>query len=459
MNKSLRTIFVYLVMAIILAALSGFTLPSRQSKKIAVPEVHLAVQNSSFEEMDGSLPKGWKTRTWQPKAVFEVDSTVAHSGKNSLKISSAEGADASWMTVVPLKPEVLVDARKTLHPMSKYIYGQFIEHLGRSIYQGIWAEMLEDRKFYYAVGSPDSPWKPLGEPHSVWMNPVVAYVGVHAPEVRLKGDGRPGGIAQEGLALIQEKKYVGRVVLAGDPGVSPLNVRLRWGPGAEDRQTISIADVKSDYSTFPLSFTAGATAENARLEVWSNGGEAFRVGTVSLMPADHVEGFRPEVLALLKELDSPVYRWPGGNFVSGYNWKDGVGDPDRRPPRKNPAWQGIEHNDVGIHEFLAFCKLIGTEPYITVNSGQGDERLAADEVEYVNGAAGTPMGEWRARNGRPEPWGVKWWSIGNEMYGDWQLGHMPLQDYVKKHNRLARAMLAKDPAIKLVGVGAVGAWS
>jgi alpha-N-arabinofuranosidase len=343
--------------------------------------------------------------------------------------------------------------------MSKYVYGQFIEHLGRCIYQGIWAEMLEDRKFFYAVGSPESPWKPLGEPHSVWMNPVVAYVGVHAPEIRLKGNGKQGGVVQEGLALIQGEKYVGRLMLAGDPGAVPVNISLAWGPGAGDRQTISIAVIKSDYSTFPLSFTSEATTESARLEVWSNGGEAFRVGTVSLMPADNVEGFRPEVLALLKELDSPVYRWPGGNFVSGYNWKDGIGDLDRRPPRKNPAWQGTEHNDVGIHEFLAFCRIIGTEPYITVNSGQGDETLAADEVEYVNGAADTPMGKWRAQNGRPEPWGVKWWSIGNEMYGDWQLGHMPLQDYVKKHNRIARAMLAKDPALKLIGVGAVGSWS
>jgi alpha-N-arabinofuranosidase len=291
------------------------------------------------------------------------------------------------------------------------------------------------------------------------MNPVVAYVGVHAPEIRLKGNGKQGGIVQEGLALIQGKKYIGRVVLAGDPGAAPVNISLTWGPGAGDKQTISIAEIQSDYSTFPLFFTAEATTESARMEVWSNGGESFRIGTLSLKPADHVEGFRPEVLALLKELDSPVYRWPGGNFVSGYNWKDGIGDPDLRPPRKNPAWQGIEHNDVGIHEFLALCRLIKTEPYITVNSGQGDETLAAAEVEYANGSADTPMGKWRARNGRPEPWGVKWWSIGNEMYGDWQLGHMPLKDYVKKHNRIALAMRAKDPAIKLVGVGAIGSWT
>jgi len=523
---------------------------SARSETRSSAQSQSAVLNSSFEEVEGNMPKGWTIMTWQPKADFALDSSIAHSGKNSIRISSAEGADASWVIVIPakpfsryrlsgwvktqnlepgtsrgalfsfhgtdirtnavsgtqdwtrvelvfdsgandalslnclfggwgkatgtawfddvelellsaraLKPQVTVEAAKTLPPMSKYIYGQFIEHLGRCIYQGIWAEMLEDRKFFYAVNTEDSVWKSMGEPHSVWMNPVVAYVGVHAAEVRLKGNGRPGGIFQGDLALIKGKSYIGRVVLSADPGALPVEVSIVWGEGAEDKQTVSLEDIGDDYRTFPLSFTASASTDNARLEIWSSGGESFRVGTVSLMPADNIEGFRPEVLALLKELDSPVYRWPGGNFASGYNWKDGIGDPDRRPPRKNPAWLGIEHNDVGIHEFLALCRLINTEPYITVNSGQGSETMAAEEVEYVNGASSTPMGTWRAENGRLEPWGVKWWSVGNEMYGDWQLGHMPLQDYVKKHNRFAEVMRAVDPSIKIIGVGAAGPWS
>jgi alpha-N-arabinofuranosidase len=536
----------------VLILVSSFSGTASDAKKaiIAPSQAQPWVPNSSFEDIDGGLPKGWKTMTWQPKAEFALDSSVAHTGKNSVRISSAEGADASWMTVIPVKPyskfrlsawiktqnlepgtgkgalinfhqagfqtaavagtqdwtrvelifdsgandalslnclfggwgksrgtawfddveiellssrklepRVTVDAAKTLAPMSKYIYGQFIEHLGRCIYQGIWAEMLEDRKFFAAVGAPDSPWKPAGEPHSVWMNPVVAYTGVHAPEVRLKGDGRPGGIQQGDLALVGGKSYTGRVVLAADPGALPVKVSLVWGGGPGDKQTIDIADIGDDYRTFPFSFMAAATTERGRLEIWSQGSESFRVGTVSLMPTDNIEGFRPDVLALLKELDSPVYRWPGGNFVSGYNWKDGIGDPDRRPPRKNPAWLGIEHNDFGLSEFLALCRLIGTEPYITVNSGQGTVTSAAEEVEYANGASSTPMGQWRAENGRLEPWGVKWWSIGNEMYGDWQLGHMPLRDYVRKHNRFAAAMRAEDPSIKIIGVGAIGAWS
>ena len=155
----------------------------------------------------------------------------------------------------------------------------------------------------------------------------------------------------------------------------------------------------------------------------------------------------------------PVYRWPGGNFVSGYNWRDGLGDPDRRPPRKNPAWKGIEHNDFGIDEYLAFCRLLGTEPYITVNSGLGDVQTAVEELQYANAPATTPLGSLRAKYGHAAPYGVRFWSIGNEMYGKWQLGHMPLDQYVAKHNQFADAMRAVDPSIKLIAVGDVGPWS
>jgi len=355
-------------------------------------------------------------------------------------------------------PKAVISADKTLTPMSEYIYGQFIEHLGRCIYQGIWAEMLEDRKFFWPVGEGESPWKAVGDAKAVTMDKVKPFTGDHTPRISLNGK-EAAGLVQEALALVQGKDYVGRVVLAGDAAAAPVQVNLIWSEGAEGRQTVEISDIGRDYRTFPLVFKAGASTETARLEIVSAGRGSFKVGTASLMPADNVEGFRPEVLALLKELDSPVYRWPGGNFVSGYDWRDGIGDRDKRPPRKNPAWQGVEHNDVGVHEYLDLMRLIGSEPYITVNSGLGDVTMAVEELGYVNGPADTPMGKRRAANGRVEPWGVKFWSVGNEMYGDWQLGHMPLADYVKKHIAFAEAMRAKDPSIKVIAVGAVGPWS
>jgi alpha-N-arabinofuranosidase len=356
------------------------------------------------------------------------------------------------------QPKVSINAEKTGKPVSKYIYGQFIEHLGRCIYQGIWAEMLEDRKFFYAVGQGESPWKTVGPAGLVHMDKFKPFTGAHTPLVSIPGKGSVG-IVQGGLALIEGKDYVGRVVLAGDLGAAPVNVSLIWGDGPEARQTFAVKEIGRDYKTFPFTFRAGATTEDGRLEIVSSNRGSFKVGTASIMPADNVEGFRPEVLVLLRALDSPVYRWPGGNFVSGYDWRDGIGDRDRRPPRKNPAWTGVEHNDVGVHEYLDLIRLIGSEAYITVNSGLGDVAMALDELQYVNGAPDSKMGKLRAANGHPEPWGVKFWAIGNEMYGDWQLGYMPLSDYVKKHIQYAVAMKAMDPTVQVVAVGAVGRWS
>jgi alpha-N-arabinofuranosidase len=256
------------------------------------------------------------------------------------------------------RPKVRIDAGKTGQPMSKYIYGQFIEHLGRCIYQGLWAEMLEDRKFFWPVGQGESPWKAIGDTGGVKMDAAKPFTGAHSPRVTLSGKA-PGGIVQDGLALIEGKEYVGRIVLAGEGGVAPVSVSLIWGDGPEARQTFAAREIGREFKTFPFTFKAGASSGNARLEIASSGRGSFRVGTVSIMPADNVEGFRPEVLALLKELDAPVYRWPGGNFVSGYDWRDGIGERDRRPPRKNPAWQGVEHNDVGIHEYMDLMRLIG----------------------------------------------------------------------------------------------------
>jgi len=373
-----------------------------------------------------------------------------------------------------LKPAATIHAAVAKEPISKYIYGQFIEHLGRCIYGGIWAEMLEDRKFYYAVKSGrapwgktgsgasvlrGSPWEIVGGEDTVRMVRDGSYVGEHTPEVQLPGDGERRGIAQNDLALIEGKEYTGRIVIAGSSEAAPIEVSLIWGKGKKARQTVTVEKIGREFRKAPLRFKAGATTDNGRLEIVGRGQGSFQIGTVSLMPADNVHGMRADTLKLLKELDAPLYRWPGGNFVSGYDWKDGIGDPDRRPPRKNPAWTGVEHNDFGIHEFLAFCRELKTEPLIVVNTGLGKAESAAQEVEYCNGVVSTPMGKLRAANGHREPFQVEWWGVGNEMYGGWQLGHMPLEDYVKKHNKVVEEMRAVDASIQLIAVGAVGPWT
>jgi alpha-N-arabinofuranosidase len=173
------------------------------------------------------------------------------------------------------------------------------------------------------------------------------------------------------------------------------------------------------------------------------------------MPANNVQGFRAEVIAALKQLHSGVYRWPGGNFVSGYEWRDAIGDPDKRPPTMDPVWHAVQPNDVGTDEFVTLCRLLDVEPYVTVNAGFGDEWSAAQLVEYANGAVTTPMGKLRAANGHPEPYHITFWGIGNEPWGEWQLGFMPVAQWELKHNMFAKAMRRADPAIKLIAAGAM----
>ncbi|HLN20071.1 MAG TPA: alpha-L-arabinofuranosidase C-terminal domain-containing protein [Bacteroidales bacterium] len=353
-----------------------------------------------------------------------------------------------------INTDVTINTSVKSEIMPEFIYGQFIEHLGRCIYGGIWAEVLEDRKFWYVPGTRESAWRLTGDSKLFSMDNTSPFTGEHSPV--LASDGTNNVVlVQENLALKENMGYSGRIVLKGGIGLSSATVTLKSNSG---EQKVDISGITNSYKTYELKFNSKALDHNAVLEIAPSGKGKLTVGTLSLMPDDNIEGFRSDVLALLKELNSPVYRWPGGNFVSGYNWRDGLGDRDKRPPRKNPAWSGVEANDVGIHEFMKFCELLKTEPYIAVNAGSGNAQQAMDEMQYVNGAATTPMGKARTANGHAEPWKVKFWSIGNEMYGDWQIGHMSTEQFVEKNNTFADGMWSVDPDAKLIAVGNVGPW-
>ncbi|MBK7405373.1 MAG: alpha-N-arabinofuranosidase [Phycisphaerales bacterium] len=320
--------------------------------------------------------------------------------------------------------------------------------------------MLADRKFFTPVGEGDSPWQPIGTAAGrVSMDAGHAFVGEHAVRLLLRKGDAESGIAQKGLGLIEGRRYVGHVWLAGEGTTEGVELSLHWGPGEHDCVVAPVTRLTSEYARTGFGFTAGKSTDDGSLWITGSGEGTVYVGTVSLMPADNVEGFRRDTLELLKELDAPVYRWPGGNFVSGYDWRDGIGDRDRRPPRKNPAWKGIEHNDVGIHEFMDLCRLLGTEPYVAINAGLGSADNAAAELEYLNGGRDTPMGRLRGEHGHPEPWGVRFIGVGNEMYGSWQLGNVPLGDYTRRHNEFVDRLRKVDPTAKIVAVGAVGDWS
>ncbi|MCY3020972.1 MAG: hypothetical protein NTW87_18300 [Planctomycetota bacterium] len=363
--------------------------------------------------------------------------------------------------------ELTIDPAKPGPAISPYVYGQFIEHLGRCIRDGIWAEKLRDRKFLLEPAK--SAWqtvKPDGAACDVFHDPAGAYCGQHCMAVWVR-DAKGGkcGISQNGIGLLEGKEYVGYAILARAPtgedarATTPVEVRLAWGPGPDDGQSVTLNEVSAAYKKLPLRFKAGATTDNATLSVTLSSPAYLWVACLSLMPADNVKGMRADTLELLRTLNSPIYRWPGGNFVSGYNWKDAIGDRDRRPPRWERAWNDVEDNDFGLDEFMTLCREIATEPMIVVNTGLGSVQDAADEVAYANGAAETRWGSERARNGHAAPYGVVWWGIGNEMYGGWQLGNVPVEHYAVRHNAFVQAMRAVDPKIKVIAVGAPGKWN
>lgn len=360
-----------------------------------------------------------------------------------------------------------IDASKISAPINKLVYGQFLEHIGNLVNSGLWAEMLDDRKFFNSIPTPPPTnsggrfrrtllrrWTVVGPGGDVTMDTEHPFVGKHSPQIALSAD-EIHGIEQAGLPLVAGKVYTGRIVLAGGPEAKA-TVSAIWGDQPNDAQVIPIGKLSSGYKTFHFRFTAPRSTDNARFRISGTGGGSLLIGAASLMPAANIDGFRPEVIGALKQLHTPVYRFPGGNFVSAYEWRDAIGDPDRRAPTYDPVWSAVQSNDVGTDEFVDMCRLLGAEPYISVNAGFGDAYSARDLVEYCNGSASTRMGRLRSMNGHPGPYHVKYWGIGNEMWGySYQFGAMKLSQFIYKHNQFADAMRSVDPTIKLIGSGAM----
>jgi alpha-N-arabinofuranosidase len=175
-------------------------------------------------------------------------------------------------------------------------------------------------------------------------------------------------------------------------------------------------------------------------------------------PLSDEHGFRKDVMEAVRALRLPILRWPGGNFVSGYHWIDGVGPVEKRPRKVDLAWFSEESNRFGTDEFIEYCRTIDTEPYLCVNMGTGTIDEAQAWVEYCNGTSNTYWANLRRQNGHEEPYNVKYWGLGNEMYGPWQIGKLDAQDYVKKAIEFAKVMKWTDPTIELISCGEVG-WT
>lgn len=172
---------------------------------------------------------------------------------------------------------------------------------------------------------------------------------------------------------------------------------------------------------------------------------------------DHItadeNGFRTDVLEIVKELNVPIVRYPGGNFVSGYCWHDGIGEKSKRPRKLDLAWHSVETNQVGIDEFSKWSQIAGCDVMPTVNMGTASAQDAADFVEYCNFSSGTYWSDLRIINGRKQPYGYKYWCVGNEMDGSWQICHMTAEEYGRKAQETIKLMKLVDSEIKVTVAG------
>ena len=369
----------------------------------------------------------------------------------------------------PARVEATIDGAQRSAPVGAYEYGMFIEPIGPLVARSLWSELLDDRKFYFPIVSaahdkPPPPnaegrpgasirkWRPIGGDDVVMMDSHDPFVGEQSPSVAVGS--APRGFGQSGIGLVAGKKYVGHLWLSGDPGAN-VQVALIWGQGPADRQVATLPAPETAWKRADFAFTPAADATDARLEITGTGSGRFRVDAVSLMPADNIDGWRADTTAIARSLRSGFWRLPGGNFLSDWDWHDALGPRDKRAPVFDHAWSAMQPNDIGMDEWMDLTRIIGVEPYVTVNAGLGDAHSAAEEVEYLNGPADSEWGAKRAANGHPEPYHVKFWNIGNEPYGWWQIGKTTLDYFMLKHNRFAAAMRAVDPSIVLIGSGAM----
>ena len=164
-------------------------------------------------------------------------------------------------------------------------------------------------------------------------------------------------------------------------------------------------------------------------------------------------GFRGDVLRLVKELNVPIVRYPGGNCVSGYNWEDGIGDKSKRPKKMELAWLSIETNEVGIDEFQEWAKRAGTEVMMAVNLGTRGPDEARNCIEYCNSETDTYYANLRRENGFDKPFNIKTWCLGNEMDGEWQICHKTAEEYARVATETAKVLKWIDPSIELVACG------
>ena len=372
---------------------------------------------------------------------------------------------------IPSRVTIAIDAGKAAGaPIPRTIFGSFLEPIGDSTYNGLWAQLLvnpsleenlwsaknletmvHDRPELMrasALGLP-LPWEPLDpkqgnryEPR--WGNAANSWRSL----VVMGVPGQPTGIRQQVYLPVQrELTYNGSFFARHLSGPSTLTISFRVRDSNEVLASVKIEATSEEWKAydFQLQVPAGELhrLEPADFVVELSGDERVDLDQFSLMPADAIDGLDPDEVAMAKSMETSLVRF-GGNFTSGYHWRDGIGSRQKRVSMLNIAWGIPEYDTFGTDEFLRFCDLIGAEPQIALNLGSGTPQEAADWVRYVNE-------HWHQHGGLL-------WELGNELWGDWNVGWPTTDEIAGRTLAFSKAVHAVDPTARLIATGGDPEW-
>ena len=359
-----------------------------------------------------------------------------------------------------------VEITENTKDMNPLIFGHFVEFMRDCIDQGMWAQVLKNRGFDKRKDIPEGVVDGNPEVADGWVrtgSKNTFEIELDAEE-SLSRDGHAQrincynaydgyvGVAQNDLYL-ENKEYSGYIWMKASGNVEvEVCVREKEG-GKIFSETFRVDGVWKKYE---FTFCPEQQTDRGTFEIILPGEGEIWLDSASIMPSDNIEGIWKKVFEHICGLEPPIIRYPGGCFADCYHFEDGIGDIDTRPYRRNRHWGGFTDNSFGTDEFVSFCRRIGCEPMICVNFGSGTPEEAADWVEYCNGAPDTPFGRLRAENGHPEPYGIRYWDIGNEIFGDWEIGHSSAEDYADRYLEFYHAMKAKDESIVFMVCGGDG---
>ena len=370
---------------------------------------------------------------------------------------------------------ITIDARNAAGHISPLLYGQFLEFMFEGVKFGLHAELLRNRSFEeqpdaiglsrnwerypddrdddYALNFtwdssahyPENPPPETGRiEHSLRVDAgdgVIRRHGIFQSRVAVRA-----GLEYEGYVWLKTTGYQGQVSVS-------LEADMLGGPVYADA---SLEPVSGDWRKYEFRLRPRVSDPLARFAILFEGRGRAWVDQVSLLPGDAVQGVRRDVFDQVKALRPAFIRWPGGNVAQDYRWLWGAGPRDERPTWTNLSWKNeLESSDFGTAEFIALSRNVGAEPALTVNvEGRGaTAEEAVAWVEYCNGPATTKYGRLREAHGHPQPFDVKLWEIGNEIWGTWVRGHSDAATYARNFNRYAADMRKVDPTIKLIAVG------